>query len=349
MQEAIQLAVAHHPGTDEELLSTTINVWYTDAIERPPEILLPLMPLDANGLSEVLSERAGRLVKLRVPKRGTGRRWIKLAQDNARADFNRRVSGDEQRLTALRRLRDIAHLTQLPSRIECFDNSNIQGSDPVAAMAVYRHGKPDRSQYRRYRVKTVVGADDFATMAEILERRLRRGVLENQLPDLIIVDGGKGQLSAARRVLQLLGIRDQTQPTGDGPLIDIIGVVKPRVEHARGNHSATDRLVLPEIKNPIILKTTDDALRLVQSIRDEAHQTAVRYHRKRRRKVRLGSQIDELPGVGPTRRRALLRHFGSVEKIRTASIDEVARVKGIGPRLARDIHTALQFGKEQNE
>jgi excinuclease ABC subunit C len=347
VQEAINLAVDGHPGTDEELLSTTLNLWYLspgeyeESTDRPHELLLTVLPEDCHAIEELLSERSRRKTSLRVPRRGKDRRLLELASTNAKADFNRRISGEEQRLSALRRLQHMAHLTRMPTRIECFDNSNIQGTDPVAAMAVFTNGKPDRKRYRRYRVKTVVGSDDFASMAEILERRLRRGIDEVDLPELIVVDGGKGQLSAARAVLRELGIRDQARPGGEGPLVDIIGISKPRTEHAAGNLEATDRLVLPDIRDPITLRAGDPALRMVQTIRDAAHQTAIQFHRKRRRKTRLGSQLDQLPGVGPTRKKALLRHFGSVAAIRSASVADLCAVPGLGHKLATQLYQAL--------
>jgi excinuclease ABC subunit C len=349
MQEAVHLPVESHPGTDGELLSTTLNLWYLRQREVPPELLLPLKPPDSEALSELLSERSGRHTRLRVPQRGIDRRWLDIAQENARVDFNRRISGEEQRLKALRRLQKVARLSRMPARIECFDNSNIQGTDPVAAMAVFSHGKPDRSRYRRYKVKSVVGADDFATMDEILERRLRRGLDEDDLPELIVVDGGKGQLSAARRVFQRLGVRDQTRPEGRGPIVDIIGISKPRTEHARGNREATDRLVLPDIRDPILLRESDPALRMIQTIRDEAHETAVRFHRKRRRKTRMGSQLDALPGIGPTRKKALLRHFKSVKAIKRATREELCAVPGLGSQLAQHLYESLHDSDSQDD
>jgi excinuclease ABC subunit C len=348
MQEAINLAVDGHPGTDEELLGTTLNLWYLspteDRPDQPVELLLQTLPEESEALAELMSERSGAKTTLRVPRRGKDRRWLELAMENARSDFNRRISGEEQRLAALRRLQEVARLSRMPTRIECFDNSNIQGTDPVAAMAVFSDGKPDRKRYRRYRIKTVQGADDFASMAEILGRRLRRGIDEVDLPELIVVDGGKGQLSAARAVLRELGIRDQARLSGEGPLVDIIGISKPRSEHAAGNREATDRLVLPDIRDPIQLRPGDPALRMVQSIRDAAHHTAIQFHRKRRRKTRLGSQLDRIPGIGLTRKMALLRHFGSVKAIRMATREEISAVPGLGPKLAAQLYESLHSG-----
>ena len=342
MQEATQFSIDEHPGTDEELLSTTLNLWYGDNQECPPELLLPTLPIDAEALAELLSERSGKKTRLRVPQRGLDRRWLDLAKENAVADFNRRVSGEEQRLHTLKHLQKVARLTRTPTRIECFDNSNIQGTNPVAAMAVFTNGQPDKSRYRRYRIKTVVGADDFGSMAEVLERRLKRAMDESDLPELIVVDGGKGQLSAARAVLRDLGIRDQTIPDGTGPIVDIIGISKPRTEHARGNRTATDRLVLPDIREPIRLRSTDPALRLLQAIRDEAHRSAVQFHRKRRRKTRLTSRLDQIPGLGAVRRKALLQHFGSVGAITRASVEEIMEVPGMGRKTATTIHQHLR-------
>jgi excinuclease ABC subunit C len=322
---------------DAALLSTLLLQHYDPAegeeprARVPPELLLPQVPADAEALAEVLTERRGSRVRLHVPARGDKRVLLVLAERNARERFLGATSDEERAATALTALAEVCRLPAPPRRIECFDNSNLQGSDPVASMVVFVDGRPERTAYRRYRVKTVQGVDDFGSMREILGRRLRRGLAEGCLPDLLVVDGGHGQVSAARAVLADLGL--DTLP--------VVGLVKPRTEHARGQRDALDRIVLPTLKEPLRLKATHPALRLLQHLRDESHATAVRYHRKVRGKRTLESALEALPGVGPARRTALLCHFGSAHGVAEASLAELAAAPGVGPTLAARIHTAL--------
>ncbi|MFK7928561.1 MAG: helix-hairpin-helix domain-containing protein, partial [Myxococcota bacterium] len=233
--------------------------------------------------------------------------------------------------TALQQLGEIVGLGRPPHRIECFDNSNLQGTNPVAAMAVFIDGKPERSEYRRYRIKTVVGADDYASMREILTRRLKRAAQDGLFPDLLVVDGGKGQLGVALAVLKDLGFEE----------LAVIGLSKPRTEKRRGDRMASDKIVLPNVKDPIRLRRGDGALRILQHIRDEVHDTAITYHRKVRRKNTLSSVLEAIPGIGATRRKALLRHLGSAEAVLNADKAQLTAVPGIGPRVAEQIWASL--------
>jgi excinuclease ABC subunit C len=280
-------------------------------------------------------------VRVRVPQRGEKVRLIEIAQQNARAALQQRLSTAERHEAALQELQRVCLLPGPPRRMECFDNSNLQGTDPVAAMAVFIDGQPSRAHYRRYRIKTVVGADDFASMAEVLTRRVRRGVAEGDLPDLLVVDGGKGQLNAVLAVLAELGFRDQRSPDDGRPVLPVVGIVKPRTERARGDREATDRVVLPHAKDPIRLPPNSPGLRLLQALRDQTHDTAVRYHRQTRQRRTLHSALDELPGVGPVRRKALLEHFGSADAVMAATEAELARAPGIGPAFAKKLWEVL--------
>lgn len=349
MQEAAVLPFTKYPGTDGELLSGVLNTWYADAVEVPAEILVAVPLPDADALAALLTDKRGSAVRIRVPKRGDKARLVSLAVDNAVSAHTRRVEAAARRADALSELQTVARLPRRPRRMECFDNSNIQGTDPVASMAVFIDGEPARAHYRRYRIKTVQGADDFASMAEVLGRRLKRGLEEGNLPDLLVVDGGKGQLNAALAIMRELGVSDQRRGWNlgeDAPVVPVIGIVKPRTEHRRGNREATDRLVLPGVKNTIRLPHNSGALRVVQHLRDETHATAVRYHRKVRRRRTLSSGLDGLPGVGATRRKALLSHFGSAAAVRQASVEQLMAVKGFGRALAERVHAALQVETE---
>ena len=333
MQEAMSLPFADLVGEDGDLLSSVLNGWYDHGLHVPAEILLPVAPSDLDALAEVLSERRreGGAVRLRVPQRGDKTRLVELAAGNARSFFERRTAEADRAERALAELARVCRLPGPPRRIECYDNSNIQGRDPVASQVVFVEGKPSRADYRRYKVKTVEGADDYATMREILGRRLRRAVQEASFPDLIVVDGGKGQLNAALAVLEDLGLGH----------LKVIGLAKPRTERARGDRETPDKIVLPGVKNPLQLRANSPALNLLQHIRDESHRTAVRYHRKVRSARNLTSSIEALPGVGPKRSRALLKHFGSVRALRRATADDIAALPGFGPALAERVVAAL--------
>jgi len=268
--------------------------------------------------------------------RGDKVRVVELAATNAEGALRRARLRHARTDEALERLREVARLSRRPHHIECFDNSNIQGTDPVASQVVFIDGVPDRKRYRRYRVRSVQGPDDYATMREILERRVKRARKsdarpEDAMPDLIVVDGGKGQVSVVQAVLADLGAHDQP----------VIGLAKPRVEIARGDRFAVDKVVVPGIKDPQRLRSNDPALLLLQALRDESHRTAVQYHRKVRRSSRLVSELDGIPGVGPSRRKALLTRFGSVQGVRSATLDELSQIPGVGDALARVILEAL--------
>lgn len=316
---------------DGELLSAFLNRFYDGESPIPGEILLPCEPLDRAALGEVLRERRGGRVKLGAPQRGERTRLLELASGAAQARFMNQNSESERVARALHGLADIAGLVGPPWRIECFDNSNLLGEEPVASQVVFIDGRPAKGEYRKYHIKTVVGADDYATMREILGRRMRRAAEEGEFPDLLIVDGGRGQLSAALDVLRELGFDEQP----------VIGVSKPRTEHARGDRDATDKIVLPGQTEPIRLRADDPTLRLLQHIRDEAHRTAVAFHRTTRSKARLTSRLDDIPGLGKERRMALLRHFGSMSGVKKATVAEIAQAPGFGPTLAERVRAAL--------
>jgi excinuclease ABC subunit C len=300
---------------DQEVLTGFIKQYYARAAFIPKEILLPIEIEDHALISQWLAEQRGTKVSLEVPKRGTKRELINMAMENAREVLEQQQERlqhtEKQTSGAVRELQQYLHLSREPYRIECFDNSNIQGADPVSSMVVFEGGKPKKDDYRRFKIQTVQGANDFATMQEVVFRRYKDA--QPPLPDLIIIDGGKGQLHAARDVLRSVGMTH----------IPTYGLAK-EFEHlfVEGN---------PE---PIILPRHSAALYLVQRIRDEAHRFAITYHRQLRRKRNLASLLDEIEGVGPKRRKALYDHFGSFEKIKKATMEDLAKLPGISPALA---------------
>jgi excinuclease ABC subunit C len=285
--------------------------------------------MDVAIVEEFLSERRNSVVNVLVPQRGNKRQLVEMVAKSAEENLEQnrlRWLSDEQKLTAaLSELSDALGLQSVPRRIECYDISTLQGTNTVASMVVFVDGKPNKKEYRRFAIKDVVGQDDFASMQEVIGRRFRRAAREEAteswrtMPDLVIVDGGKGQLSAAVTILDDLGVD-----------VPITGLAKENEE-----------LYLPGQSQPVILPRDSQALYLIQRVRDEAHRFAVTFHRKKRSKTAFKSALDELPGVGPKRKKALIQQFGSVKKIREASVEQLASVEGIGPALAEHIKATL--------
>ena len=315
---------------DEQVLSELLTQFYHGERFVPDEIVLPLALEDAEVRSELLGERKGKKVDLVCPQRGAKLRLVGMAIENARHSFLEKRRGNEQREKALEGLRVGLRLRTAPKRIECFDISNIQGNLAVGSLVVFDEGEADKTRYRRFRIKTVDGADDFAMMYEVLTRRYKRAVADNDLPDLLMVDGGKGQLGVAAQVFKELAISQ----------VDLIGLAKMRTKRDPFSEEVTrsaERVFVPGRKNPIILRQNSSALFLLQRVRDEAHRFAISYHRQLRAKERLSSSLDTIPGIGPSRRKALLRHFGSVKRVRAASREELVEVPGITTALADTI------------
>ncbi len=320
--------------TDEEALTSFLKQYYARAGSIPPRVLVPFDLSETAELTDFLTVRAGRQVAITVPQRGEGRKLMALAGRNAAETLEReqvRWLADQGKTErALDELADALGLAASPARIECYDISTIQGSNTVGSMVVFEDGQPRSGEYRRFRIKGVRGQDDFASHQEVLRRRFRRALdsgeggaeqLRWRMPDLVIIDGGKGQVSAAREALDELGLHD----------LPMAGLAKEREE-----------LFLPGRPEPIVLPATSSALYLLQRLRDEAHRFAITYHRQLRAKAATRSALDDLAGVGPARKRALLRVFGSSRGLRNATVEEIAAVPGIGPAMASRIHEHLQ-------
>jgi excinuclease ABC subunit C len=348
-------------ATDGEVLTSFLQQYYA-ATERPPrEVLVPAEPAEADGLAAFLADRRGSRVAIHVPERGEKRRLLALAGQNAvealakeRAEW---LADAGKRDEALDQLTAALGLPRPPERIECYDMSNIQGTSAVGSMVVFVNGRPEPREYRRFRIRSGETPDDFRMMAEVLRRRFSRAsrlraetgalslaavgadeVAEESdegeegdgerggtregwaLPDLVIVDGGKGQLSAAQGVMGELGLTD----------VPLAGLAKRFEELYVQGRSA-----------PIVLPRKTQGLYLVQRIRDEAHRFAITYHRTVRGKRALASVFDEVPGIGPARKKALLKRFGSVRRIREASLDEVAATPGVGREVAERLKQHL--------
>ena len=328
-------------ASDANLLGQAINRLYTSEMTGiPRQVLLPFEYPEEEILGDALSEQAGHRVQLMFPKRGHKKELVSLAFQNARANLEeqrRRVVKDSE---ILRQVQNFLHLKQLPDRVECFDISHFSGEMTVASMVCWEGNKPAKENYRKYKLRTIHSPDDFASMEEVLTRRYQRALSGQQpLPDLIIIDGGKGQLNAALAVLEKLGIDWNQQ--------DIIGLAKGRSERrrgvTRGNDEDYEYVVKPNQKNEIRLQRYSSVLYFLQNIRDEAHRFAIEFQRKLKRQDNLKSLLDEIPGVGNRRKRALLKHFGSLKRVREASVEELRQVSGISPVLAEEI---VRFFKE---
>ena len=333
-------------ASDAEVLGAFLAQFYESATYIPRTVLLSGAPDDRDQLRAMLRERRGGAVDIHVPQRGEQRALVASSEENAREALamhrTRWLADRDKTHAALSTLQEELDLPALPERIECYDVSTIQGTNTVASMVVFAEGSPATSQYRRFRIKTVAGQDDFAAMREVLTRRFKRLAARrlseltgerteeeedegapspwDVAPELVIIDGGKGQLSVALDVMRDLGLRD----------VPVCGLAKREEE-----------IFVQDMDDPILLPRTSEALYLVQRVRDEAHRFAITYHRKLRGKAVRRSVLDAIPGIGPKRKRALLRGFGSVRGIREASVDDVAATAGFTRRLAETVKRSL--------
>lgn len=316
--------------TQEHILENLLKTYYLQADYIPSEIYLQLEPDGSSALEEWLTGKSGETVRFVIPKIGDKHKLVDMCERNARLLLGelklQKIKAQETFVPrVLQSIQRDLNLNILPRRIECFDNSNIQGSDPVASMVVFVDGKPKKSEYRKFKIKTVEGPDDFASMHEVVTRRYLR-VLEEGLdfPDLIVVDGGKGQLSSAVSALEGLGI--EVSKAGSAGQA-IVGLAK-RMEE----------IFIPDVADAIMIPKTSSSIKLLQHVRDEAHRFAVTFHRERREKRIILSELDSIEGVGEKRRTLLLNYFGSVKKLSEAGFDEIAGVEGINENIAQRIY-----------
>jgi excinuclease ABC subunit C len=311
--------------SDQEVLSRFLQHYYLEADYYPNEIFLPQEPLEAVLLQTWLSEQAKQKVEFHIPQIGEKKKLINLCQKNARYLLDelllQKAIHKDHIAYNVKMLQKNLKLSKPPKIIEAFDISNLQGSDAVASMVYFDNGKPRKSEYRHFKIRQKQTPDDFAMMREVVQRRYKRLLEEKKaLPDLILIDGGKGQLSSALQVLQELGIKEQA----------IIGLAK-RLED----------VYLPGLSDPQNIPKNSQGLKLLQQIRDESHRFAITYHRLLRKKRTLTSPLDEIPGIGPKRKAHLLRKFGSLRKIAEASKEELSEKGGLPENLAEKVWEAL--------
>jgi excinuclease ABC subunit C len=336
---------------EEQVVASFLKQFYQSATYVPQRILLPCQVAEAPLIQAWLSQMRGSKTELVVPQRGEKRRLVAMAEENAREALQmmraRWLADSGKTQAALEELQEELNLPNLPQRIECYDISNIGGTSAVGSMVAFLEGRPCPAEYRRFRIKTVAGADDYAMLQEVLRRRFKRASARGELvepgadsgpahpelvegrageggwailPDLVIVDGGKGQLNAALDVMRDLGVGH----------IPAAGLAKQHEE-----------LFVQDVSEPIVLPRTSQTLYLVQRIRDEAHRFAITYHRGVRQKAGIQSALDAIPGIGPKRKRALLHKFGSVQRIRAASLDDIAATPGFTRALAEKVREGL--------
>jgi len=321
---------------DEQVVASFLKQFYQSATYVPRRILLPCRVEEAPLIQAWLSQMRGSKAELVTPQRGEKRRLVAMAEENAREALQmmqaKWLADSGKTRVALEELQEELNLPNLPRRIECYDISNIGGTAAVGSMVVFLDGRPRSGEYRRFRIKTVAGADDYAMLQEVLRRRFKRAAAIARgekpseedgwgvLPDLVIVDGGKGQLNAALDAMRDLGVGH----------IPAAGLAKQHEE-----------LFVQDMSEPIVLPRTSQALYLVQRIRDEAHRFAITYHRDVRQKAGMRSALDAIAGIGPKRKRALLRKFGSVQRIRQASLDDIAATPGFTRALAEKVREHL--------
>ncbi len=376
---------------DPEILSQFLAAYYEQA-PAPEEVLLPLEPDGAEALAEVLSEARGRRVKLLTPQRGAKADLLEVAAKNAAQSFTNWHERDERREEALLALVRSLGLARAPRWMECYDISTFQGALAVGSGVSMREGEPDKAGYRRYKVKGVAGQDDFAMLHEVITRRLKRGLAEASLPDLLVIDGGKGQLNAALAAARDLGVPVKPVPGNpEAPFVELIGLAKSRL--VTGDLGATrvisrrgrrgggraggrpgealgaaaaladaaeaaekgfvpeaertpERVFLPLRKDPVVLRQNSAELFLLTRLRDEAHRFAITFQRKLRRERNLQSVLESIPGIGDGRKKALLRHFGALKRVREATLEELAAVEGFGAKQAAAVHAFFHQGGE---
>jgi len=313
----------------EELLASFVDLYYTADNLVPDEILLPVELENADAIEEWLSENRSRRVRVRTPKRGAKADLVEIARRNAELAFEENKRSKEETAAMLSRLQSALGLTHTPHRIECYDISLFQGSSAVGSKVSFLDGEPDKSQYRRFRIKTVAGTDDFAMLYEVLLRRAKQG----ELPDLFLIDGGKGQLASAAAALRDAGVTTEIVSLAKSRVVE--GETQETVEHS------PERVFVLGRKDPIVLRQNSPELFMLTRLRDEAHRFAITYHRQLRSRSTLRSALEDLPGIGESRRKALLKHFGSLKRLREATVEQICEVEGIGPGLAKQIQQAL--------
>jgi len=312
----------------DALLGGFLGQFYGESRQPPAEILMPRECEDPNLHREVLEDARGAAVSLRVPEQGAGLRLLKLAERNAELGHRKTRAEAERAEAGLQALRARLNLFNFPERMECFDISHLGGEPVVGSRVSFLLGRPDKDQYRRYRLREVTRNDDFAAMEEVLRRRLTRGLRNGQLPDLMVIDGGRPQLMRVVSVMRELKVDN----------VDVIGLAKARAgSRARTTEMRYERVWLPDAEAPVVLPDDASETHLLQRIRDEAHRFAITYSRRLRGKEKIGSVLEMVPGIGPRKAKGLLKHFGSLQEVKAAAEAELLEAPGMTEALVEDL------------
>lgn len=312
----------------DEILSAFLLQYYRHHQFLPPFILVNQDMEEMDALAQIFSEKRGKKVVIHQPVRGEKRHLVVMAEKNGMQELNKKVQREKEQQAAVIMLQKLLKMDDPPSRIECFDNSNLSGQDPVSAMVIFQDGRPFKKGYRKFIIRDLDFQDDYACMFQVLERRFSKTDDEMPFPDLLVVDGGKGQLSMALAVIRELDLETQ---------FSVAGLAKKN--EAKGE--TQDKIYIPGRANPLNTHHFEKALYLLQQIRDEAHRFAITFQRNRREKRAGLSGLDSIPGIGPKRRRLLLRHFKGTSRIKKATVEELASLPGISRELATKIHLNL--------
>jgi len=324
---------------DEEVLSSFLRQYYHEGKFIPEQILIPKSIPEQTSLEQWFTDQKGKKVRIFIPLKGDKKHLLEMACENAEKFLLTETDLEKDREVLLETLRERLRLRKIPRRIEAFDISNLQGRYAVGSMVSFEDGEPVKERYRHFKIKTIEGADDYGMMYEVLLRRYQKGVEQGDLPDLVLVDGGRGQLNIAQEVFKELKVKE----------IDLIGLAKERtIEGLRPSRfGKTDEKVFhPQYKQPILLGRHSSLLHFLDRIRDEAHRFAITYHKKVRSKGTIKSELEEIPGIGKARQKELLKFFGSIEKIKEATEEELAKAPKMNEKSA---HVVYQFFREKEE
>ncbi|MGZ3604762.1 MAG: excinuclease ABC subunit UvrC [Thermodesulfobacteriota bacterium] len=322
---------------DKEVLSSFLFQYYREGKFIPEQILIPAEIPEQEFVEKWLTELRGKRVRISVPMKGDKKNLLKMACENAERFLLAEDELQKDRRQLLQVLKEKLHLKTIPRRIEAFDISNLQGGNAVGSMVVFEEGEPNKNRYRRFKIKTVEGADDYGMMYEVLLRRYQKAVEENDLPDLVLLDGGRGQLNVAQEVFKELKVEE----------IDLISLAKERpLEESRFSRlrKSEEKVFHPHIKEPILLGRRSGLLQFLDRIRDEAHRFAISYHKKVRGRESIKSELEEIPGIGRVRQKELLKFFGTVERIKEVTEEELAKAPKMNSKSAQRVYQFYHNG-----
>jgi excinuclease ABC subunit C len=324
---------------DEEIVSSFLHQYYREGKFIPEQILLPKGVPEQNLIEERLADLKGKKVRILVPVRGDRKHLLQMASENAEKYLHSEAELERDQKKILEALKEKLHLRRTPRRIEAFDISNFQGGHAVGSMVFFEDGRPHKEGYRHFKIRTVEGADDYGMMYEVLLRRYQKAVGEDDLPDLVLLDGGRGQLNVAQEVFKELQVKE----------IDLISLAKERIvpgTQAARYGKTEEKIFHPQFKEPFRLGRQSPVLHFLDRIRDEAHRFAITYHKKMRSKETIKSVIGNIGGIGKVRERELLKHFGSVEGIKKAGLADLTKVPKMDEKLAQKVYA---FFRENDE